>query len=196
MPADLSYQTIHMKGQVYYNPADFPIYSGYGGEEYVFRPGIGELVPKIAGHSPRDLYIHLFGEDGRSGKVSASGVRPLLGDASDSDVMAEADAAFSEGYITHCLSLKIAHMSRVAKEKEASLPISPPDKATMRAMEFLAKRQSQTAQFQCSECGWPCSTEFDLQVHGVNFHSDIETDQEQPQPKRRGRPPGKKAQAG
>jgi hypothetical protein len=123
----------------------------------------------------RSILIALVGEDGRSGKLGELGVRPLFGDARDDLVKQEADEAHKENHYQVCLGIKLTHMSRIAKEREAGVAPTPPSLRVREAMEYVAKVERErglTGAATCQECGWALATEADLKAHIANIHPE------------------------
>lgn len=168
-----------------YNPAPYEQCQDYGAKTWrlpakgvleihdILVRGNDKAPPQIL--PAKDIRIALVGEDGRSGKLGSMGVRPLLGDARDEAIKAEADAAFAENQYQVMLGVKLAHMSRVAKERENGVAPSPPDKRVREAMEFVAKIERErglTGALTCQDCGWALQSEKDMEAHVANIHPE------------------------
>lgn len=157
-----------------HNPHNETIHGNFNAESYDAPPGDSELVPKSPKITPLILLRHFCGEDGRSGPWSQIGVRPLYGDPErDAPIKAEAARVRDDWYYNHCLALKLAHMGRVAREKEANVPLTVPDRRTREAMQFIAEHDSKSrAAVLCPHCAWPLEHEKDLQYHVFSFHPE------------------------
>lgn len=164
------------RGQLVYNPNKETIERSFGGCPYRFPPGISELVALYKGHSVDHLLNHFFGD---SQHAAQAGIRPLFSEDTNDPrnvaVMREADEFAEENLYRAALQLKLAHMDRTAKEKEANVPPSPPSRATMQAMEYVAevdRKRGTASLFKCDLCNWPLERKADQGPHDLKYHPE------------------------
>jgi len=161
---------------ILYNPHKESVFGSYNGETYEVPPGVAEVKAKRP-MTPLILLKHFCGDDGRSGKLSDIGVRPLYGDPEkDAPIIAEADQIHEDWFFNQALGMKLAHMARIAREKEAGVPLTVPDARTRAAMQYVLeveKKRGELGAFTCPHCAWPVATEADLNYHVLNFHPDL-----------------------
>src|SRR5688572_16027425 len=163
------------RGQGYFSPRPDSFKLEYGGARYRFDPGYGEIVPKNRKHSPQELFTHFFGDDGRSGKAGEAGIRPTFGDHRDVQIHAEAVEAYAQTQFKADMALKLSHMDRVKKEKEAGLPVTPPSQQIMEAMQRIAQREKvlgYSSAFPCTHCAAPFADKVQLQAHIGVIHPE------------------------
>lgn len=163
------------RGQGYFSPRPDSFKLEYGGARYRFDPGYGEIIPKNRKHSPQELFTHFFGDDGRSGKAGEAGIRPTFGDHRDVQIHAEAVEAYAQTQFKADMALKLSHMDRVKKEKEAGLPVTPPSQQIMEAMQRIAQREKvlgYSSAFPCTHCAAPFADKVQLQAHIGVIHPE------------------------
>ncbi len=185
---DLTELTRPTRGQAYYNPRPTAMRLEYGGCTYTFNPGYGELVIRYStqnspvyrstgeAHTPSNVYKHFFGDDGRSGKAGECGVRPIFGDYRDELIVAEAETAFREAQYAADMRIKMAHMARVANERQAGAPLTAPSKDVQEAMARIAERDRAngwSAAFACPHCASPSKNAAEREEHIATIHPDL-----------------------
>lgn len=176
------------RGQAYFNPRPTALKLEYGGCPYVFQPGFGELVIRYStqnspvyrstgeAHTPKNVYKHFFGDDGRSGKAGECGVRPILGDSRDELIVREAETAFREAQYAADMRIKMAHMARVANERQAGAPLTAPSPEVQAAMARIAERDAASgwsAAFACPHCAAPSKNASERETHIAQIHPDL-----------------------
>jgi len=125
--------------------------------------------------SAQEVVTTLIGPDGTLGKVGKKGVRILLGDERDVIVRQDASIAYREAKYYTSLARKNSHMHINEKQRDAGLPVLPPSKEVMAAMDYVARYEREfnpTAKYSCPECGLPCVEKGDRDAHIVTHHRD------------------------
>lgn len=176
------------RGQAYFNPRPNKITLSFGGCDYHFQPGFGELHIRYStqnspmykdtgeAHTPKNLYKHFFGDDGRSGKASECGIRPILGDARDELIVGEAETAFREAQYQADMRIKLAHMARVANERQAGAPVTAPGPEVQAAMARIAERDRANGWSQayaCPHCAAPSKDAAGRAEHIAEIHPEL-----------------------
>ncbi len=177
---DLSQFSAATHGQRYYSPLSEVLELSLDGSVYRFHPGFGTIAPLHYKDPKRQvtmsmLYEHFFGSDGRTGTAALRGVRPAFGDARDETIQEEAKEAYENAEYQSDLALKLGHMDRIQKQREAGVPPSVPSKAVMAAMQRIRERELKTGvsgAFACPHCAWPSSNEAERKAHVYEFHPD------------------------
>jgi hypothetical protein len=185
---DLTELTRPTRGQAYFNPRPEKLVLSYGGCPYVFQRGYGELAIRYStqnspvyrdtgeAHTPKNLFKHFFGDDGRTGKAGECGVRPVFGDSRDAMIVEEAETAFREAQYAADMRIKAAHMARVANERQAGSPVTSPSPAVQEAMARIAKRDAEngwSSAFACPHCAAPSKNAEERTEHIAQIHPDL-----------------------
>jgi hypothetical protein len=177
---DLSQFSSVTHGQRYYSPRPEVLELSLDGSVYKFHPGFGTIAPLHYRDpkrqvSAKDLYDHFFGSDGRSGTAALQGVRPAFGDSRDEAIAEEAKEAYENAEYASDLALKLGHMDRIQKQREAGVPPSVPSKAVMAAMQRIRERELKTGQsmaFTCPHCAWPSANDAERKAHIFEMHPE------------------------
>jgi hypothetical protein len=176
------------RGQAYYNPRGKAITLEYGGCPYTFQPGFGELVIRFStqnapvyrstgeAHTHANVYKHFFGDDGRTGRAGECGIRPILGDSRDALIVEEAEAAFLDAQYAADMRIKMAHMARVANERQAGSPVTAPGPDVQAAMARIAERDAKngwSSAFACQFCAAPNKNAAERDAHVAQIHPEM-----------------------
>lgn len=175
------------RGQAYFNPRPEALKLEYGGCPYIFQKGYGEMAQKYStrsskthkgeeAHTPENLFLHFFGDDGRTGKAGECGIRPLFGDSRDASIVLEAENAFKEAQYAADMRMKMAHMARVANERQAGAPTTAPSKDVQGAMARIAARDAAngwSAAYACPHCASPNSDAASRDAHVSTIHPEL-----------------------
>jgi hypothetical protein len=185
---DLTELSRPTKGQAYFNPRPSALKLEYGGCAYTFQKGYGEIALKYStqnspvykttgeAHTSANVFKHFFGDDGRTGRAGECGIRPLFGDHRDESIVLEAEDAFREAQYAADMRIKMAHMARVANERQAGAPPTAPSKDVQEAMARIAERDrlnGWSAAFACPHCASPNSDAASRDNHVAAIHPEL-----------------------
>lgn len=193
-----------LKGPTYelrvYNPCEEEVEADYAGETYripamsdvavipkgshrlwdsnqTSAHGIGgwKLVPVTA----EEVVRYMVGDDGRSGRLGARGIRLLDprgdGNGINDKIRGEAREAWLRKQEDNDQAWVKAHEDTVRKALELGMKNPPePDQKTLAAYRRLRERRaagvSTEKPFRCTRCGLGVMTQADLDQHAEDFH--------------------------